>query len=252
MNISIKDYLANKGIQGNIILYRDKWHKKKALCEYLAQNIETSKKICVMSSGAFGLYMAKLFPNNKVVICCNNLSAEYAKQIELLGNVEVARTKDMMASAKDYAERNGYLYVDQFGNSLVKTYYKQHFPKILSEVGLVDAFVDCGHSCATMAGAIESGEHLQFVLGVNNPEGERPNVWHLSSFKGKFEQETTRNFDTAQIRQEIESMYPSFGNIFEATRSISAAMSWLQKNPNKTVLVYVGDSPVFGEDASIG
>ena len=48
-------------------------------------------------------------------------------------------------------------------------------------------------------------------------------------------------FKTFKLCQEIESLHPEFGNIYEATRSISGAMTWLQNNPNKTVLVYVGD-----------
>lgn len=250
MNISIRDYLSTKGINGNIILYRDKCHKKKAMCEFLAQNIETSKKICVYSSGAFGLYVAKAFPTNQVVICCHQVSSEYQHQIDKLPNAEIVYTKSIKSSVKDYAEQKGYFYVNQFGENLIKEFYKNHFAEILAEVGTVDAFVDCGHSCATLAGAIESGANLQFVLGINRVDGERQNVHYLKDHKGKFTQETTLNFDTAVLQTEVEATYPSFGNSFEATRSISAAMSWLQKNPNKTVLVYVGDSPIFGQDVS--
>jgi hypothetical protein len=250
MNISISDYLTTKGIQGNIILYRDICHKKKAMCEFLAQNIETSKKICVYSSGAFGLYVAKAFPKNQVVICCHQVSSEYKQQIDNLPNTEIVYTKGIELSVKEYAEQKGYFYLNQFGENLIKDFYKNHFAEILAEVGTVDTFADCGHSCATLEGAIESGANLQFVLGVNRAKGTRQNVHYLTNLTNRFVQETTHNFDTKQIQSDIETMYPSFGNTFEATRSISAAMSWLQKNPNKTVLVYVGDSPVFGQDVS--
>lgn len=248
--MSIKEYLATKGIQGNIILCRDKGHKKKAMCEYLAQNIETGKKICVYSSGAFGLYIAKVFSSNQVVICAKGFSTEYKKQIVQLQNATIIESIENNAKAKDYATANGFYFINQFGENLIKEFYKNHFAEILAEVGTVDAFCDCGHSCATLAGAIESGANLQFVLGVNMAEGTRSNVHYLTNLTNRFVQETTKNFDTKLLQEEIEKQYPSFGNIFEATRSISAAMSWLQKNPNKTVLVYVGDSPVFGADAS--
>lgn len=253
MNISIKDYLATKGINGNIILYRDKQHKKKALCEYLAKNISTDKTICIYSGGAFGLYIAKAFPNNKVVICGSRITDEYKQQIVQMSNATIIEGLATATNAKTkvYAEANGYFYINQFDNPFIKAYYKNHLVNIIAELQgtSINAFCDAGHSCGTMAGFIESGlTSWQFVLGVNI-DG-RTNVHYLTNLTDKFVQETTLNFDTAVLQAEIEAAYPSFGNIFEATRSISAAMSWLQKNPNKTVLVYVGDSPVFGEDFS--
>lgn len=248
MNISIKNYLSTKGVKGDIILYRDSCHKKKAMCEYIAEQIKTVKNICVYSGGAFGLYMSKAFPQKSVFIF-GKVTSEYKTQIERLPNATIFEGTNN--DAKQYASKNDCLFVDQFAEPLIREYYKKHFVEILAEVGTIDAFVDCGHSCATLAGAIESGANLQFVLGINRVGGERQNVHYLKDHKGKFTQETTRNFDTAVLQTEIEDAYPSFGNIFEATRSISAAMSWLQKNPNKTVLVYVGDSPVFGEDATL-
>lgn len=247
---NIKDYLKTKAIEGDIILYRDKAHKKKAMCEFLAQRIKTDKTICVHSGGAFGLYIAKAFQNNQIIIC-GNPTAEYRQQIEKMPNAVVEGKVSTTAKVKTHAEALGFYFVDQFGEPLIKQYYKHHFANILKEVGSVDAFCDCGHSCATIAGAIESGANLEFILGIVKADGEREHVHYLAEYKDKFVQETTRNFNTKQIQTEIEEMYPDFGNIFEATRSISAAMSWLLKNPNKTVLVYVGDSPVYGEDATI-
>ena len=250
MKISIKNYLYTKGISGDIILYRDNQHKKKEMCEFLAQKIKTSKKICCSSKGAFGLYLAKAFSSNAVIICSNSITSEYADQIKSLPNTVIDGSSKSV-NMTEYANLHGFLHVNQFAEPYIKHYYKQHFTNLLSEVGTVDAFVDCGHTCATLAGAIESGANLEFVLGVNNPSANRKNLHFLADHQGKFKQETTCNFDTALLQIEIEAMYPSFGNIFEATRSISAAMSWLQKNPNKTVLVYVGDSPVLGQDVSI-
>lgn len=251
MIVSIKEYLAKKGINGNIILYRDKAHKKKSMCEYVANHlgISTGTPVRVYSNGAFGLYIAMALPHNQVLVCGRAITSEYKNQIMQLANANTIEDDDNTTVKKEIAKSN-YFYLNQFGEPLIKEYYKKHFAEILAEVGTVDAFVDCGHSCATMAGAIESGANLQFVLGINRVDGERQNVHYLKDHKGEFTQETTRNFDTKLLQEEIEKQYPSFGNIFEATRSISAAMSWLQKNPNKTVLVYVGDSPVFGEDVS--
>lgn len=241
---SIKKYLSDKNIPGDIILYRDKSHKKKAMCEYLASKIETDKIICVHSVGAFGLYTAKAFPNNLVMIF-GDPSEEYLSQIRETPNARVSK-KGM----GNFVKKDESHFINQFNEPIIEEYYTAHFVKIMKDVGAVDAFCDCGHSCATLSGAIKSGMNLCYILGTVKPTG-RKYVHYLSDKIGQFTQEYAGNFDTKQIQIDIESMYPKFGNIFEATRSISAAMSWLQKNPNKTVLVYVGDSPVFGEDKTI-
>ena len=255
---NIKDFLATKGIDGEIILYRDKQHKKKALCEYLEKNIGTDKDVSTISGGAFGLYLAKAFPKKKAVII-GIPTPEYRAQIDRLSHAVVVsnirETSPVSTNAKDYSDKKGYYFVDQYKEPLIKEYYKKHFTDIVTELGdiHVDAFCDCGHSCATMAGAIENEltAKWSFILGVVVKSGRREHVHHLTGKENMFVQETTRNFDTKQLQVEIEKAYPKFGNVFEATRSISAAMSWLQKNPKKTVLVYVGDSPVLGEDAII-
>ena len=255
---NIKEYLSIKGIDGNIILYRDKQHKKKALCEYLAEHIVTDKTITCRSSGAFGLYMAKAFSNNTVEVC-GPMTQEYKQQAEKLSNVilitGVHETSPESTNVKNHAVENDLYYVNQYGEPLIEEYYKNHFTDIIMELGdiNIDAFCDCGHSCATLSGAIDNelASKWTFILGVNLDNRCREHAHYLNVKKDKFIQETTRNFDTKQIQVDLENMYPAFGNIFEATRSISAAMSWLQKNPGKTVLVYVGDSPVFGEDAEI-
>lgn len=238
---NIKDFLVQKGIDGEIILYRDRQHKKKAMCEYLAQKIKTTKPICVQSGGAFGLYVAKAFPNNQVIIY-GRPTSEYRKQIDKLDNVLITLTH-----ISTLAKNSGYYTIDQYDEPLIEEYYKNHFLDIAKEVGDFDAFCDCGHSCATIAGAVASNVDCEFIIGTM---GNRVNFHYLNDQQDKFVQESVKNFDTKRLQVELESMYPHFGNIYEATRSISAAMSWLQKNPNKIVLVYVGDSPVFGADAS--
>ena len=245
--------MIQKIYDGKIVLYRDSRHKKAAMCEYLAEQmvVQNSETLCLYSTGAFGLYMAKAFPNNKVVICGHSVTAEYKAQIQALPNAEIVCGVNTNAEAQIYAAEHGYKFVNQFGEPLIVEYYKAHFADILAELGdtHIDAFCDCGHSCATMAAALERGDFDAYVLGVNTP-GDRANLHYLAGKSG-FVQEKTFNHDTKALRAEIENEYQVFGNIFEATRSISAAISWLDKNPGKTVLVYVGDSPDFGKDTRI-
>lgn len=237
MNVSIKDYLKIKGIEGDIILYRDNSHKKEKMCEYLAKNISTDKTIAFYSGGAFGLYMAKAFPNNQIKHC-GKVSSEYKEQIDKLTNIEIVPCRDN-AAARTLAEQNDWFFIDQFNEPLIKEYYKQHLADILEELGNkhIDAFVDCGHSCATIAGFIESGlVDWKFVLGTASRDG-RKRCHYLDAYREQVGQMWTGYFNTKEIEEHNESL----GNIFEATRSISAAMKWLEMNPNKTVLVYVGD-----------
>lgn len=237
MNVSIKDYLKMKGIEGDIILYRDNSHKKEKMCEYLAKNISTDKTIAFYSGGAFGLYMAKAFPNNTLKHC-GKASSEYKEQIDQLDNIEIVPCLNN-AAARTLAEQNDWFFIDQFNEPLIKEYYKQHFTDILAELNdkHIDAFVDCGHSCATIASFVESDlVDWAFVLGITNKNGRRK-YHYLDAHKEQVEQVWTGYFNTEEIQNENESL----GNIFEATRSISAAMQWLVMNPNKTVLVYVGD-----------
>jgi len=256
MKISIKELLTRYGIDGDIVLYRDNTHKKQGLCNFLAQNISTDKPICFYSAGAFALYMAKAFYKNKIVVCGSNLTSEYKRQLAQFGDRIVFRPEIKENSAtstniKIFAQSNGYFFVDQFSEPLIRQYYKQHLSQILPQIEdeKPDAFCDCGHSCGTMAGFIEAKPDWTFVLGVASDKREA--FYHLSGKWSKFETCTTKGFDTARLQKEIEQYYPSFGNVYEATRSISAAMSWLLKNPKKKVLVYVGDSPVFGCDSQI-
>ena len=252
---SLKPLLERENFNGEIILYRDDRHKKAAMCEYLAEQmvVQNSETLCLYSTGAFGLYMAKAFPNNKVVICGHSVTAEYKAQIQALSNTEIVCGVNTNAEAQKYAAEHGYRFINQFGEPLIKEYYKIHFADILAELNgqTINAFCDCGHSCATLAGFIESGlANYEFILGVNT-ETERTNIHYLVGKETMFTQEKTFNYDTEQLQEAIEAAFPTFGNVFEATRSISAAISWLDKNPGKTVLVYVGDSPDFGKDTRI-
>lgn len=261
MFISIKSVVQSYGIDGDIILYRDKEHKKAAMCRYLATEIETDRPICVCTGGAFGLYISRAFHNNRV-ISCGFITDEYLKQIRKLGNAETSQeflslreesVKVLTPAVKKWAESKNYYFIDQFSNELIPKYYKEHFADIAKELHdiSIDAFCDCGHSCATMAGYLDSGLSWKAILGVNTPTGERACWNHLLNRRREFITVTTLDFDTKEIQAKIESKCASFGNIFEATRSISAAMKWLQDNPGKTVLVYVGDSQVFGEADSL-
>lgn len=64
---SIQPILSQYNVTGDIILYRDSDHKKKGLCEYLANNIDTEgKEIVTFSDGAFALYLSRALPNNTV------------------------------------------------------------------------------------------------------------------------------------------------------------------------------------------
>lgn len=244
--------MIQKIYDDKIVLYRDDRHKKAAMCEYLGRNMSVGNNtLCLYSTGAFGLYMAKAFPNNSVVICGHSVTAEYKAQIQALPNAEIVCGINTNAEVQAYAMEKGYLFINQFNEPLIVDYYKSHFADIIAELGdtHIDAFCDCGHSCATMAAALARGDFDDYILGVNT-QGDRWNLHYLAGKSG-FVQEKTFNYDTAALQTEIETAYPAFGNVFEATRSISAAMSWLDKNPGKTVLVYVGDSPELGMDTRI-
>lgn len=143
---------------------------------------------------------------------------------------------------------NNSLVIDQYKNQIIKDYYKYHFIDLVNETKdlKINAFCDCGHSCATLAGFIASNPenklvNWKFILGcvLKVP---RSFIYHLEPYKDKIIQYTTTKFDTYEIGDKIEERYPEFGNVFEATRSISAAMAYLVDNPGETVLVYVGDS----------
>lgn len=248
---SIKEILQQYNIDGDIILYRDADHRKKKLCEYIAKNInvDADTTICTNSDGAFGLYLARAFPNNKVISCCYTISPDYSDAMLSTQNLEVKTQMGLLQDTRlyeNFAQNNGYLFIDQFNNKLLLEYYSSYFDTIVNEVKTysIDAFCDCSHTGATITGFkqrdIDVNTGWQFIVGVNRDPGEYFNYSTL--YQDEFMQVTTLNYDTLEIGELIEQQYPNFGNVYEATRSISAAMTWLSQNPNKTVLVYVGDA----------
>ena len=251
---SIKSILQEYGIDGDIILYRDYDHKKKGLCEYLANNIDTEgKEIVTFSDGAFALYLSRSLPYNTVHTCYRIISPDYGElleqQLNLVLHPNMTRPKEYVQFIEEHPE---YVEINQYTNPLCKQYYKEHFQDILQELGdtHIDAFVEYGHSCATLAGFADSNlVDWDFVyatvdIGVDL-WGDNPR--YRNQAKGmddKLSAVFCVQLNTLELGRLIESTYPEFGNVYEATRSIAGAINYLQKNPGKTVLVYVGDNPV--------
>ncbi len=243
---SIRNIISEYGIDGDILLYRDENHRKKELCEYLVSKIDVhNKEVYTYSDGAFALYLARALPNNKVNTYCGIISHDYgeimAKTLNLTVNLNVSYPNF------EKMEFNG-VKIDQFNSKLVFEYYKSYFHKMVDEFKRfnVNAFCDCGHSCATLAGFVASNLENQFVdwkfiLGcvIKTP---RTFIYHLEPYRNEIFQYLTTKFNTYEIGDKIEEKYPEFGNVFEATRSISAAMAYLQENQGETVAIYVGDS----------
>lgn len=257
---SINNIIKNYDIEGEILLYRDENHRKKGMLQFLKDNFNIGKDqvICTYSDGAFGLWTARIFNDNQVITCFPILSPDYGELMEATKNLILISGIKNLSNWKEYYEGKGYFIINQFEDNLVKDYYKNYFLTVVNAVKdyHIDAFCDCGHSCATIAGFIEADlVDWQFILGVNTL-GKREKVHHLMPLKDKVIQYTTKKFDTLKLGKEIEAAYPEFGNVYEATRSISAAMSYLKDNPGKTVLIYVGDSfekegTKFGQDTII-
>lgn len=247
MILSIKGLIEKYGIAGDILLYREGSHRKKEMAKYLASklSIPNETEIHTYSNGAFGLYLAKAFPDIKVNTYCGGASKDYLNEMVSTKNLRIISNMDYL-SFKEMGF--GGIVIDQYTNKLVLEYYKLYFNKLVKLVSnyKIDAFCDCGHSCATLAGFVASNFEKglvkwDFVLGcvIKVP---RTNIYHLEPYRDKILFYSTREFDTYKLEGEIERMWPEFGNVFEATRSISAAMAYLVENPGKTVLVWVGDS----------
>ena len=263
MVISIKNIIKNYGIEGDILLYRGENHRKKGLCDYLKNNLPVSgKTIITYSDGAFGLFLARALPDNQVITHYRHISPDYGELMEVQPNLTLVGEMDGLSGWKEYCKQNyigdNYLFINQFEDSIVTDYYNGYFSTVVDALKSypVDAFCDCGHSCQTLAGFISRNrvDNLVdwfFILGVNLYP--RTNLWFLDKHLGYFVQYTTKDFDTLTIGKRIEAAFPAFGNVYEATRSITAAMSFLKDNPGKTVAVYVGDSrekegTKFGQD----
>lgn len=251
---SIQPILSQYNVTGDIILYRDSDHKKKGLCEYLANNIDTEgKEIVTFSDGAFALYLSRTLPYNTVHTCYRIISPDYGElleqQLNLVLHPNMTRPKEYVQFIEEHPE---YVEINQYTNPLCKQYYKEHFQNILQELGdtHIDAFIEYGHSCATLAGFADSNlVDWDFVyatvdIGVDL-WGDNPR--YRNQAKGmddKLSAVFCVQLNTLELGRLIESTYPEFGNVYEATRSIAGAINYLQKNPGKTVLVYVGDNPV--------
>ena len=236
INEVTKDY----GVTGSIILYRDSDHKKVGLCNYLHTKLQDeigASPILVCSSGAYAVYMGKAFPNNQILVN-GILSPEYKAIADTMPNIKAIG-----------AESKAYL-LSQFKSPLFTEYYALHLDDILLDLGAVanevSAFCDFSHSGATLAGFIQSGKTNWEFLSGQFGDNPKP-LTHLTKQAGKFGIAKIHQIDTVALQAKIETAYPAFGNVFEATRSIAAAISWMRDNPDQTVLCYVGDSMVFGE-----
>lgn len=247
MVISIKKYLQQQGIQGDILLYRDNAHRKENMCKYLVDklNIEESDIVYIYSDGAFALYLARALPNNVIHTYCRVLSHDYGELLD--------KQKNLIIHYPFYYSEFVDMEVDgiklnQFNEDIILEYYTKYFSKLYEEVKdyKIDAFCDCGHSCATIAGFYNAAKNnfdldWQFILGIYNDD-KRSNYYHLNAYKDYVKMYNTEKFNSFDIGDTLEEEYPEFGNLYEATRSISAAMSYLKSCPEKTVLIYVGDS----------
>ena len=251
---SIQPILSQYNVTGDIILYRDSDHKKKGLCEYLANNIDTEgKEIVTFSDGAFALYLSRSLPYNTVHTCYRIISPDYGElleqQLNLVLHPNMTRPKEYVQFIEEHPE---YVEINQYTNPLCKQYYKEHFQNILQELGdtHIDAFIEYGHSCATLAGFADSNlVDWDFVYATVDIGVDlwRDNPRYRNQAKGmddKLSAVFCVQLNTLELGRLIESTYPEFGNVYEATRSIAGAINYLQKNPGKTVLVYVGDNPV--------
>lgn len=246
MILSLKDFLlTNYNINGDIILYRDEDHRKKKMCEYLAQvkGIPEGQDIHIYSDGAYALYMAKAFPNNKIISHYSVISPDYGDAMVQQENLELVSGFSRYEWNKLVDDNLDWFVIDQYTDTDITEYYKSYFSTIVEAVKdyHIDAFCEYSHTGQTLRGFIESElVDWKVILGqiqIINNEPRR----NLIPYIDKLDTVDVAKFKTFKLCQEIESLHPEFGNIYEATRSISGAMTWLQNNPNKTVLVYVGD-----------
>lgn len=251
----IQAILPKYGVDGNILLYRDEYHKKKGLCEYIAKTIPADVEVVTYSDGAFGLYLARALPNHTVHTCYNHISPDYGELMEAQPNLVLHSN---MKRAREYAEfvalHDEYFEVNQYTQDIIKDYYKEHFKHVVGELeGYdIDAFCDYGHSGATLRGFVEANREMELVdwnfimatidSAVAFYPGYVPRFRnHLNAIKDDLEVVFAGSLDTYKLGLDIEYKL-DVGNIYEATRSIAGAIAWLRKHPGDTVLVYVGDS----------
>lgn len=263
MILSIKKIIQLYGIEGDILLYRDENHRKQGLCDYLKSNLPIENKtVITYSDGALALFLARALPENKVITHYGRISPDYGElmvaQPNLVLNNNFYNLDEWKSYCKEHYVGDDYIIINQYEDSLLTEYYKGYFPKVVEAFKdyKVDAFCDCGHSCQTMAGFISKNKEnklvdWQFILGVNLLP--RRKLWKLTDLQNDFVQYITRDYNTLIVGKEIEATYPEFGNVFEATRSITAAMSYLREHPGQTVAIYIGDAfekegTKFGQD----
>lgn len=249
---SIKNIVTALGYNGDIILYRDSFHKKKGLCEYLAKNVQPTDIIVTYSDGAFALYLARALPNNTIHTCYNGISPDYGELLEKQTNLVLHPNYRRAVNYKNFLQEHPeYVEINQYTDEKCVEYYAQHFAEIYEQELKnlhIDAFAEYGHSGATLAGVIKANivdwDFIMATLDFNTLTSGKINYRnHMNSVKDKITHvEFCTKINTFLMGQEIERVYPEFGNVYEATRSIAAAFSYLEKNPGKTVLVYVGDS----------
>lgn len=241
---SIKTLLQEYGIDGDIILYRDEDHRKKKMCEYLVSKMELEgKDVVTYSDGAFAYYLSLAMPSGTVNTYYYIISPDYKEAMENQLNLVLNPGVRKSTWVEMTQEHTDWVVVDQFTNENVKEYYKNYFQTVVDAVKdyTIDAFCDYSHSAMTMAGFIDSElVNWKFIAGILivNSVILRP---QLEQYKDILDVVDVNHFDTDELGVKIEQMYPNFGNVYEATRSISGAMQWLVNNPGKTVLVYVGD-----------
>lgn len=252
MILELKDFLKKHyNIDGNIVLYRDPYHKKKGLCTYLAQQLKDEigdKEIVTNSVGAFAIYLAKAFPNNHVYTLCHAISLDHADLVNSIPNLSVIIVNKF--SHKMKVADNQY-FLAQMQEPLIVEYYSKHWEEIFDTLKKnniqIDAVVDHGHSCGTLAGACKTIQELNLpikpVLGTFHYSLGRS---HIQPYITDILQYPTGNFDSFEVERKLTTDFPDFGNIFESSWSITAAMGYLQDNPGATVVVYVGDAIVRG------
>lgn len=259
MILSLKDFLKEHyNIDGDIVLYRDSSHKKKGLCAYLYENLKDvigDKEICTISDGAFALYLADAFNDRQVYTTHHTISPDYEELMKAQENLNIQLSVSLRDILIEWIDQGKY-YINQTEDSLLKEYYRKHFKDIASELELYghdlnsfEAFVDCGHSCATLAGIYEAVKEdyklpAEIILGVFNYSINRG---HLNPYLQNVDQYSAAAYDSYEVSQLIEKTYPNFGNLFEGSWSIVAAMDYLITNPNKKVFVYIGDNMIKGE-----
>ena len=237
------EILSKYGVTGEIVLYRDAngKNKKHGLCQYIHTHRKKDigdKDILICSMGAYAEQMGLAFPNNTIWVN-GTITPEYKARIDLMPNVK--KLSALMP--------NDVYAISQYVDEVFPSYYESHFETILAKLGAkqVDAYADACHSGATLAGFIKSGKKpsWKWINGIGTLGGPHRTIPHLKDFDSQIETISYLNFKTRELQVEIESAYPTFGNVFEATRAIATAILWLKDNPNKTVLCYVGDAKVF-------